>query len=73
VKAGHLSTEKERTEVKRHSTGLYTDIGAKSREEVLAVGIKPGVQATLVSPPTPLNDDSMPEKIEWKLPGDWGA
>ncbi len=61
VKAGHLSTEKERAEVKRH-TELYIDVGAKSREEVLAMGIKPGVQATFVSPPTFLNDDLIVSK-----------
>lgn len=61
VKAGHLSTEKERTEVKRH-TELYIDMGAKSREEVLAMGIKPGAQATFVSPPVFLNDDLIVSK-----------
>jgi endoglucanase len=61
VKAGHLSTEKERTEVKRH-TDLYIDVGAESREDVQAMGIKPGVQATFVSPPTFLSDDLIVSK-----------
>ena len=61
VKAGHLSTEKERTEVKRH-TELYIDIGAKSREEAMAMGVRPGVQATFVSPPTFMSEDLIVSK-----------
>lgn len=61
VKAGHLSSEKERSEVKKH-TELYIDVGAKSKEEVLAMGIKPGSQATFVSPPAFLNDDLIVSK-----------
>ncbi len=61
VKAGHLSTEKERTEVKKH-TELYIDIGAKSKEEVLAMGVKPGAQVTFVSPPVFINDDIIVSK-----------
>lgn len=61
VKAGHFSTEKERTEVKKH-TELYIDVGAKSKEEVLAMGIKPGSQATFVSPPAFMGDDIIVSK-----------
>jgi len=61
VKAGHFSTEVERTQVKKHSE-LYIDVGAKSRDEVLAMGIRPGTQITFVSPPTFLSDDLLVSK-----------
>lgn len=50
AKAGHLSTEKERTEVKRFSE-LYIDVGANSREEVESMGIRPGTPVSFVSDP----------------------
>ena len=41
VKAGHLMTPRERTEVKPHSD-LYVDVGCDSDEAVAALGIKVG-------------------------------
>jgi endoglucanase len=41
VKAGHLQTARERTEV-RPAAELYIDVGAGSAEEVAALGIKVG-------------------------------
>ncbi|MGE5653575.1 MAG: M42 family metallopeptidase, partial [Bacillota bacterium] len=41
VKAGHLMSEKERSEVKKH-TELYIDVGVESAEEVKAMGIRVG-------------------------------
>lgn len=61
VKAGHLSSEKERSEVKKH-TELYIDVGASSKEEVLAMGIKTGTPAAFVSPPTFLTEDLLVSK-----------
>lgn len=61
VKAGHFSTEVERTQVKKHSE-LYIDLGAKSKEEVLAMGVRPGTWATFVSPPAFLSDDLIVSK-----------
>lgn len=61
VKAGHFSTEVERTQVKKH-TDLYIDVGAKSRDEVVAMGIRPGTQVTFVSPPTFLSDNLLASK-----------
>lgn len=49
VKAGHLQTEKERTEVKKASD-LYIDVGAQSREEVLRMGIDIGTPVAYNSP-----------------------
>ncbi|HHY17001.1 MAG TPA: M42 family metallopeptidase [Firmicutes bacterium] len=50
AKAGHLSTEKERSEVKKFSD-LYIDVGASSREEVESMGIRPGTPVSFVSDP----------------------
>lgn len=61
AKAGHLSSEKERSEVKKH-TELYIDVGAKSREEVIAMGIKTGTPASFVSPPTFMTEDLLVSK-----------
>lgn len=41
VKAGHLMSDKERSEVKKH-TELYIDVGANSADEVAAMGIACG-------------------------------
>jgi len=49
VKAGHLQTEKERTEVKR-AADLYIDVGAQSREEVLQMGIDISTRVAYNSP-----------------------
>jgi len=43
VKAGHFMSAKERTEVKPHSE-LYIDVGCKSADDVMALGIKIGDQ-----------------------------
>lgn len=48
VKAGHLQTAEERTKIPRIET-LYVDIGAKSREEVLSMGIAIGDPITYIS------------------------
>lgn len=61
VKAGHLSSEEERSEVKKH-TELYLDVGAKTQEEVLAMGIKVGTPVAFVSPPTFLSEDLLVSK-----------
>lgn len=58
VKAGHLATEKERTEVKKH-TELYIDVGAKSKEEVESMGIRPGTPVTFVSGPHFLSNSDL--------------
>lgn len=49
VKAGHLQSEKERNEVKKH-TELYIDVGANSAEEVYRMGIYPGTPVAYNSP-----------------------
>jgi putative aminopeptidase FrvX len=61
VKAGHLSSEKELSEVKKH-TELYIDVGAKTKEDVLAMGIKTGTPIAFVSPPTFLSEDLLVSK-----------
>jgi putative aminopeptidase FrvX len=61
VKAGHLSSERERSEVKKH-TELYIDVGAKTKEAVLAMGIKTGTPIAFVSPPTFLSEDLLVSK-----------
>ncbi|HHY75522.1 MAG TPA: M42 family metallopeptidase [Firmicutes bacterium] len=61
VKAGHLSSEKERSEVKKH-TELYIDVGARSQEEVLSMGIMVGTPITFVSPPTFMSEDLLVSK-----------
>jgi len=48
VKAGHLQTAEERTKIPKIET-LYVDIGAKSREEVLSMGITIGDPITYIS------------------------
>lgn len=48
VKAGHLQTAEERTKIPRIEN-LYVDIGAKSREEVLSMGITIGDSITYIS------------------------
>jgi putative aminopeptidase len=48
VKAGHLQTAEERTKLPNISN-LYVDIGAKSREEVLAMGVNIGDSITYIS------------------------
>lgn len=50
VKAGHLASEKERSEVKKASE-LYIDIGARSKEEAEKLGITPGTPVTFISEP----------------------
>ncbi len=49
VKAGHLQSPKERSEVKKH-TEMYVDVGATSREQVLAMGISTGTPIAYNSP-----------------------
>jgi putative aminopeptidase len=49
VKSGHLQTEEERSKVKK-SSELYIDVGADSREEVLSMGIRPGMPVAMNSP-----------------------
>jgi putative aminopeptidase len=48
VKAGHLQTAEQRTKIPRIET-LYVDIGAKTREEVLSMGISIGDAITYIS------------------------
>jgi putative aminopeptidase len=48
VKAGHLQTAEEKTKIPKLEN-LYVDIGAKSREEVLAMGINIGDSITYIS------------------------
>ncbi len=50
AKAGHLATEKEKSEVKK-PTELYIDIGVSSKEEAEALGIRVGTPITFISPP----------------------
>lgn len=61
TKAGHLASEKERSEVKKASE-LYIDIGAGSKEEVEALGIKVGTPVSFVSPPRFLTEDLIVSK-----------
>lgn len=61
AKAGHLASEKERSEVRKASE-LYIDIGAKSKEEVEALGIKVGTPISFVSPPHFITDDLIVSK-----------
>lgn len=58
VKAGHLASEKERTEVKK-SSELYIDVGANSQEEAEAMGIRPGTPITFVSDPRFLSNQDI--------------
>jgi putative aminopeptidase FrvX len=48
VKAGHLQTAEEKTKIPKMEN-LYVDVGAKSREEVLAMGINIGDSVTYIS------------------------
>jgi putative aminopeptidase len=48
VKAGHLQTAEEKSKVPKLEN-LYVDIGAKSREEVLAMGVNIGDSITYIS------------------------
>jgi putative aminopeptidase len=48
VKAGHLQTAEEKTKIPKLEN-LYVDIGAKSREEVLAMGVNIGDSITYIS------------------------
>jgi endoglucanase len=48
VKAGHAQTEEERSRV-LDASKLYIDVGAESRDEVLAMGIDVGSPVTYVS------------------------
>ena len=61
AKAGHLASEKERSEVKKASE-LYIDIGAKSKEEVEALGIKVGTPISFISPPRFITEDLVVSK-----------
>jgi endoglucanase len=49
VKAGHLQSEKEKTEVKP-SSEMYIDVGAGSQEEVYGMGITVGTPVAYNSP-----------------------
>jgi endoglucanase len=48
VKAGHLQTAEEKSKIPKLEN-LYVDIGAKSREEVLAMGVNIGDSITYIS------------------------
>jgi putative aminopeptidase len=48
VKAGHLQSAEEKTKIPKMDN-LYVDIGAKSREEVLSMGINIGDAVTYIS------------------------